>query len=353
MVMATSWLAAQRSSVLSGSAGHRAMYARPGKTGVSAIARLAADTGIRNWTSDRLPDLAGRRILVTGANTGLGFEAAKMLAARNADIVIASRNPDKARAATLALTGIGTGSAETVTLDLADLAAVRGAATEIRQRFADGLDAIVNNAGVMQTPQARTADGFELQFATNHLGHFLLNGLLFDLVAHRTGRIVAVASIAHKRGQLHFDDLMLTRGYRPTRAYCQSKLANLVYTLELDRRLRAVGSTVRAIACHPGYVLTSLQANASRLWRVGYRLGDRFVGQSAADGAVPLVLAAAGTEARSGGYYGPTGIGDARGPVGDSGVTAAALDRDDAARLWAESEQLTGFDWSALLRSAT
>jgi NAD(P)-dependent dehydrogenase (short-subunit alcohol dehydrogenase family) len=308
------------------------------------------DSGFSNWTADRLPDLTGKRFVITGGNTGLGFEAAKMLAAKNADIVIACRNAVKARMAVSEIARLGKGSAECVHLDLSNMASVHSAAAEIRKRH-DGIDAVVNNAGVMQTPHRQTADGFELQLATNHLGHFLLDGLLFDLVEKRAGRIVAVASIAHKRGRIHLDDLMLTGNYSPTRAYCQTKLANLMFALELDRRLKAAGSPVSAIACHPGYTPTNLQiVGPHGAMRAIYRFTNRFFGQSVAQGAVPLVLAAAGTEAKSGGYYGPTGPADAWGPVTDSPVTDAALDAETAKRLWAASEKLVGFKWSEVLQ---
>lgn len=317
------------------------------------MAQLAADTGVRNWTPDRLPDLTGKRFLITGGNAGLGFEAAKMLATENANVVIASRNAARAKSAATELDRLGAGTIDAVSLDLSSLDSVRSAAADIRSLH-DGLDAIINNAGVMQTPETRTADGFELQLATNHLGHFLLNGLLFDLVGKRAGRIVAVSSIAHRAGKIHFGDLMLERNYGATRAYGQSKLANLLYALELDRRLKAAGSKVSAIACHPGYAATNLQTTGpSGLMKGIYSVLNRTIAQSATEGAVPLVLAAAGTEAKSGGYYGPTGMGGARGPVGDAAVSDAALDQGAAARLWVESEKLVGFDWETVLAGAS
>jgi len=314
------------------------------------MSRRISNSGFDDWTPDRLPDLTGKRYLITGGNTGLGFEAARMLAAQNADIVIASRNTDRSRQAVLELNPLGSGIIDTVPLDLSRLSSVHEAAAEIRRRY-DSFDAIVNNAGVMQTPQAMTADGFELQFATNHLGHFLFNGLLFDLVENASGRIVAVSSIAHKRGQMHFDDLMLTANYSPTRAYCQSKLANLLYAFELYRRLNAAGSPVAAIACHPGYAASNLRRAGPRgLLRTFYAITNHIVAQSAEAGAIPLVLAAAGSEALSGGYYGPTARADMSGPVGDAEVVEAALDRDDAERLWAISERLARFNWNKVLR---
>lgn len=317
------------------------------------MARKISDSGFSNWTPDRLPDLTGKRYLITGGNTGLGFEAARMLAGENADIVIACRNAEKARAAVAELDRLGSGTTNFVVMDLSSLASVRNAADEIRQRY-DGLDAIINNAGIMQAPQQQTADGYELQFATNHLGHFLLNGLLLDLVEARSGRLVPVSSMAHKRGKMHLDDLMLARRYSPTKAYCQTKLANLLYGLELDRRLKAAGSKASSIVCHPGYAATNLQSTGPRgALKLFYRVTNRFLAQSATEGAVPLVLAAAGTEAQPGAYYGPTGVADAVGPVTDSAVTDAALNEADAARLWTTSEKLVGFNWDDALSGAS
>ena len=317
------------------------------------MAQKITDSGFTNWTPDRLPDLTAKRYLITGANTGLGFEAAKFLAAKNADVIIASRNADKAKAAAAEVNRLGSGQVDTVVIDLASLEFVRNAAAEIAERF-DGLDAIVNNAGVMQTPQRKSPDGYELQFATNHLGHFLLDGLLFDLVEKRGGRFVPVSSIAHKRGRLYLDDLMLTNNYAPTRAYCQSKLANMMYGFELDRRLQAAGKSSIAIVCHPGYATTNLQVvGPTGALKVLYRIIGPIIGQSVAAGAVPLALAAAGTEAKRGAYYGPVGMGDTRGRVSDSPVTKTALNTSNAARLWDESEKLTGFSWAGVLGGAT
>ncbi|MHA1559052.1 MAG: oxidoreductase [Alphaproteobacteria bacterium] len=313
------------------------------------MAKPLADSGFKNWTPDRLSDLAGKRYLITGGNSGLGFEAARMLAVRNADIVIASRNAAKAERAAAELGELGAGKIEAVALELSRLDSVRKAAEEIRRRY-DGLDAIANNAGIMQVPEQKSADGFELQLATNHLGHFLLDGLLFDLVEKRKGRIVAVSSVMHKRGHMHFDDLMLSNNYSPTRAYAQSKLANLMFAIELDRRLKASASPVTAIACHPGYAATNLQMSGpTGMMRALYVVLNRLVAQPAKAGAVSLVLAAAGTEAKAGAFYGPTGMAEARGPVGDAIAIDEALDQGAAARLWAESERLVGFDWGDVL----
>ncbi len=301
---------------------------------------------VGNWTPDRLPDLAGRRYLITGGNSGIGLEAAKMLAEGGGDVVIACRNERKAAAAAREIDACGPGSVDTVVLDLSSLASVRAASEEIHGRW-DGLDALVNNAGIMQPPQTTTEDGFELQFGTNHLGHFLLAGLLYDLVKQADGRIVVVSSIAHRLGRINFDDLMGEKKFNTSLAYGQSKLANLMFALELDRRLKAAGSPVAAIACHPGYSDTALQSTGPRgLFNLVYKVLNPLVAQPAYNGAIPTVLAAAGEEAQPGHYYGPTKFGEARGPVGDARIARHARDEQVAKRLWEESERLVGFEWA-------
>jgi NAD(P)-dependent dehydrogenase (short-subunit alcohol dehydrogenase family) len=300
---------------------------------------------ISNWTPDRLPDLADRRYLITGGNSGIGLEAAKMLAEAGGDVVIACRNERKAAAAAKEIDACGPGTVDTVVLDLSSLASVRAASDEIRGRW-DSLDAVVNNAGIMQPPQTTTEDGFELQFGTNHLGHFLLAGLLYDLVAQAEGRIVVVSSIAHRLGRINFDDLMGEKKFNTSLAYGQSKLANLMFALELDRRLRAAGSPVASIACHPGYSDTALQSTGPEgLFNLLYKVLNPLVAQPAYNGAIPTVLAAAGEEAQPGRYYGPTKFGEARGPVGDARIARHARDEQVAKRLWQESERLVGFQW--------
>ncbi len=307
-----------------------------------------ADSGFTNWTPDRLPDLTGKTYLITGGNSGIGFDAAQMLGKAGGDIVIACRNPSKAEAAVAELKKTAKASVETVALDLSDLSSVRAASDEIHGRY-EKLDALINNAGIMQTPETRTVDGFELQLGTNHLGHFLLAGLLFDLVEKAAGRIVVVSSIAHKFGTIHRDDLMLEKSYSPMNAYSQSKLANLMFALELDRRLKAKGSAVQAIACHPGYSATALQSTGpAGLWNFAYKFLNPLMAQPSEKGAIPTVLAAAGTQAVAGAYYGPTGWGDSRGPVGDAFVARRALDEDMAGWLWEESEKRVGFEWNSL-----
>jgi NAD(P)-dependent dehydrogenase (short-subunit alcohol dehydrogenase family) len=239
------------------------------------------------------------------------------------------------------------GVAQLIELDLASLDSIRRANDAIRQHT-DGLDGVVNNAGIMQTPQPQTADGFELQFGTNHLGHFLLNHLTFDLVAARSGRIVPVSSVAHRSASgINFDDPMFTDDYSPSTAHSRSKLANLMYGLELSRRLESVGSNVTSVSAHPGYSATNLQSTGpTGVFKLLYKVTNPLMAQKPSLGALPEVLAVAGTEARNGAYYGPTKFGDSRGPVGESRISDAAQDQPAAARLWALSEELLGIAWN-------
>jgi NAD(P)-dependent dehydrogenase (short-subunit alcohol dehydrogenase family) len=300
---------------------------------------------LSNWKPEQLPDLSGKTYLITGGNSGIGLEAALMLAAAGGDIIIACRNETKAADAAAQIDAEGPGSVDTVQLDLSSLDSVRAASEEIHQRW-DRLDALVNNAGIMQPPKTTTEDGFELQFGTNHLGHFLLAGLLYDLVAKAEGRIVVVSSIAHRLGRINFDDLMGDNKFNTSMAYGQSKLANLMFALELDRRLQAADSPVTAYACHPGYSATALQSTGPEgVLNMLYKVLNPLVAQPAYNGAIPTVLAAAGEEAVPGRYYGPRKFGEARGPVGDARVSRAARNEKVAARLWEESEQLVDFQW--------
>ena len=304
-----------------------------------------------NWTIDRLDDQTGKTFFITGGNSGIGYEAAAHLRRANATVVIGARSSERGAAAADSLRAIpGAGDVHVVVLDLADTASVRAADRALRE-LTDGLDAVVNNAGIMQTPQRETADGFELQFGTNHLGHFLLDALVFDLVSARSGRIVPVSSIAHRQARgIRLDDPMFADDYSATAVYAHSKLANLVYGLELARRLEAAGSEVMSVSAHPGYSATNLQSTGpTGVFKFVYKFTNAVLAQSAADGALPEVLAAAGSEARNGAYYGPTRFGDSRGPVGESHISDAARDEAAGAGLWTLSEDLLGitFDVTA------
>jgi NAD(P)-dependent dehydrogenase (short-subunit alcohol dehydrogenase family) len=309
--------------------------------------RMTSDPRITDWKTAQLDDLAGKTYLITGGNSGVGYEAAAHLRRANADVLIACRSAEKGKASVSKLKQIpAAGSVDLAMLDLASLESIHKANASIRA-LTDGLDAVINNAGIMQTPEDRTADGFELQFGTNHLGHFMLNYLTFDLIRARSGRIVPVSSLVHHREEaINFDDPMLSIDYSPNKAYSQSKLANLMYGLELARRLEAAGSDVISASAHPGYAATNLQSTGpTGIYNLLYKISNPLFAQSAKAGAVPEVLAAAGNEARNGGYYGPTRFGEVRGPVGDSRISKAAKDEPAAKRLWSLSEELLDITW--------
>lgn len=303
---------------------------------------------LRDWSPDELPPLTGKTYLMTGGNSGVGLEAAKLLAAKDADVVITSRSNDKGEAALAEIRAAAPGAEpRLVLLDLTDPDSIEEAVKEV-QELVPNVSAVVNNAGVMQTPKRRTSEGFELQFATNHLGHFRLNSALMPLLEKSAGRIVVVSSIAHKFGRIAFDDLMSEGNYDPMRAYGQSKLANLMYALELHRQLTERGSAVTAYAVHPGYAATNLQSagvgmeGGSKAFQRFYQLGNRVMAQSAVRGAYPLVLAAADHRADPGAYYGPTGVLEMRGPVGEVPSSRRARNAADQQRLWEATESLVG-----------
>ena len=296
------------------------------------------------WDASRIPDQTGRAAVVTGANSGLGLVTARELARAGAQVVLACRNLEKGRAALADVGRAATGPApELEELDLASLDSVRAFGERFRSKH-DGLDVLVNNAGVMAPPRRRTADGFELQFGTNHLGHFALTELLLPSMEGREdARVVTLSSNAHKFGRIAFGNLSGDRRYFRWRAYGQSKLANLLFALELDRRLRASGSTVKSLAAHPGYAATNLQSAAAPLFdRLVMKLSDAVVAQNDEMGALPQLYAATEPGLEGGTYIGPDGPGEQRGypkPVKPNG---AARDGRTARRLWEVSEELTG-----------
>jgi NAD(P)-dependent dehydrogenase (short-subunit alcohol dehydrogenase family) len=300
----------------------------------------------QQWTEADIPDLTGRTAVVTGGNAGLGLQISRVLTARGAHVVLACRDIVKAKSAAAQIGG----NTATVQLDLASLSSVRRAADQIRAEY-PRLDLLINNAGVMDIPYARSADGFELTLATNHLGHFALTGLVLDRLLTANGsRIVTMSSIAHLQGRVDFDDLQGERSYRPDTAYEQSKLANLLFTFELDRQLRAAGVQTGALAAHPGVVYTNLFATASKLnqalLKPQLRIINFWAVQDVRMGALPALRAATDPAARSGEYFGPRRYGvRSRFYTGyPARVEPSASARDAAvqARLWQVSEQLTG-----------
>jgi NAD(P)-dependent dehydrogenase (short-subunit alcohol dehydrogenase family) len=285
-----------------------------------------------NWTAQHLPDLNGRTFVITGANSGIGLAAARELGRAGARVVLAVRDEARGRQAAASIPG----EAEVRRLDLADLASVRA--------FADAwdgdIDVLIDNAGVMATPEQRTADGFELQIGTNHLGHFALTNLLLPNVRDR---VVVLASGAHRMGSIRLDDLNWEQGgYQRWRAYGQSKLANLLFMSELQRRLSEAGSPVRAVAAHPGYAATNLQSHTgSFLQNALMRIGNTLIAQSDEQGAWPTLYAAT-QDIAGDSYVGPDGFQEGRGHPTLVGRSGAAKDAETARRLWELSEQLTG-----------
>jgi NAD(P)-dependent dehydrogenase (short-subunit alcohol dehydrogenase family) len=282
------------------------------------------------WTTDDMTRQDGRTFIVTGANSGIGLIAARELARAGARVVLAVRDPARGEQAASSIEG----ETEVRALDLADLDSIRA--------FADAwdgeIDVLINNAGVMATPQRRTSDGFELQIGTNHLGHFTLTNLLLP---HITDRVVTVSSGAHRFGSIRLDDLNWEHGrYNRWRAYGQSKLANLLFTLELQRRLAESGSDVRAVAAHPGYARTKLQHHTESVLHRGVLAFTDLVAQSDEMGALPTLYAAT-EDVPGGSYVGPDGIGEQRGHPRLVGRTKAAGDQQTARRLWELSEELT------------
>ena len=283
------------------------------------------------WTATDLPSLDGRTFVVTGANSGIGLVAARELRRAGARVVLAVRDPARGEQAASTMPG----GAEVRRLDLADLSSV----TAFAEGWDGDLDVLINNAGVMATPERRTADGFELQIGTNHLGHFALTNLLLP---HIADRVVTISSGAHRMGRIRLDDLNWDRdGYDRWRAYGQSKLANLLFTLELQRRLTEAGSGVRAVAAHPGYTATHLQGHTeNRLQDTLMKIGNRVIAQSDDMGALPTLFAAT-QDIPGGSYVGPDGFQEGRGHPTLVGRSRAASDVDTARALWDLSERLT------------
>ncbi len=296
------------------------------------------------WDAGDIPDQGGRLAVITGSNSGLGLITARELARHGARVMLACRNREKGEAALSEVTEAASGpDPQLEELDLADLSSVRSFAGRV-VAGGEGVDLLINNAGVMAPPRQRTADGFELQFGTNHLGHFALTNLLLPLMEGREdARVVTLSSNAHKFGRIAFDNLNGDRRYFRWNAYNQSKLANLLFALELDRRLRASGSTVKSLAAHPGYAATNLQSAAAPLVdRLVMKAIDPVIAQNDEMGALPVLYAATAPGLEGGTYAGPDGPGELRGHPKVVQPNRAARNPDTARRLWDVSEELTG-----------
>jgi NAD(P)-dependent dehydrogenase (short-subunit alcohol dehydrogenase family) len=300
------------------------------------------------WTIDSIPSQSGRLALITGSNSGIGLEAAKALAGKGARVIIAVRSAEKgAAAADTIRMAHPAASVEVMALDLADLASVRRFAAAILGR-GEPLHMLINNAGVMALPFRKTADGFEMQFGTNHLGHFALTGLLLPAILAAPGaRVVTVSSGLHQGGAINFANLDGAKGYDRGRAYSQSKLANLLFAYELQRKLASAGSGAISLGCHPGYAATNLQQAGPRM--EGSSFGEAMMGlanallaQSAAMGALPTLYAATSPDANGCDYIGPRDFGGWRGYPAKVRSSDRSYDEATARRLWEVSEQLTG-----------
>lgn len=316
------------------------------------------------FTLSDMPDLTGRTAVVTGANSGLGLQTAKALAGAGATVVMTARTAEKYdHAAKTILPTNRRADLRFVELDLADLTSVRAAA-EATAAAHPVVDILVNNAGIMMTPRATTADGLDLQLGTNHFGHFAFTGLLLDpLLAAAEARVVTVSSTAHRMGNMDFDDLHQRHSetYNTTAQYGRSKLANLLFTLELQRRFDAAGVAAKSVAAHPGYTATNLQATGVEMAGGGLfhkvagifgRVLNPLVGMDVAEGALPQIYAAVG-DVEGGSYWGPSGVKEIRGPVGPAKIDPKALDAGDATRLWDLSVDTTGVDYAALAPRTT
>jgi len=306
------------------------------------------------WTVADMPDQRGRTAVVTGANSGLGLASARALARAGARVVMACRSPERGAAALAEVHAVASGDEPLlVALDLADLDSIERAATEIGERV-DHVDVCLNNAGVMALPLRRTAQGHEMQWGTNHLGHFAFTGrLLPHLLAADSPRVVTTSSVAHRFGGMRWDDLDWSHGYRKWPAYGQSKLSNLMFAFDLDRRSREAGTALMSLAAHPGYASTHLQTAGPEL--AGRNLAAKVMGlgnavfaQSADMGALPQLFAATAPDAVGGCYYGPDGIAESRGHPRIVQPARSALDPASWDRLWQVSEELTGvhYAWS-------
>ena len=305
------------------------------------------------WSEANIPDLSDRVIMVTGANSGIGYEAARAFAQHGAHVVLACRNRTKADAAVADIRASASDpSVEVLEVDLGDLDSVASAAKQFLSDH-DRLDILVNNAGLMALPHQRTAQGFEMQFGVNHLAPFALIGLLLDRLLSTPGsRVVAVSSTGHRPGTIHFDDLQLEKNYGPWRAYFQSKLANLLFTYELQRKLAAAGTSTIATAAHPGGARTNLGREnpggiVNTVAHVLHPLINQVM-QPASMGALPTLRAAVDPAAAGGEYYGPDGLGEQRGYAKRVDSTKRSKDLETARRLWTISEELTGVRYTAL-----
>ncbi len=304
------------------------------------------------WTIENMPDLTGKIVVVTGANSGLGFETASAFAQKGAQVILASRNVAKAKTAVAQIEKQAPNAVtEIIQLDLSNLASIHQFAAEFNGRH-HKCDILVNNAGVMALPYQQTAAGFEMQFGVNHLGHFALTGLLLErLLAAGNGRVVTVSSSAHRSGKMDFGNLNGEKSYQRWSAYSQSKLANLLFAYECQRKLEEAGKKVLSVGTHPGYAATNLQhIEGERLQNWLLKLTNIFLSQSQAMGALPILYAATAPDVQGCDYIGPSGLMNMRGYPTKERSSKASYNTDAARKLWAISEELTNVSYELQTR---
>lgn len=306
----------------------------------------------KNWTGEEVPNLEGQDIVVTGANSGIGYETTKIFAENNAKVVMACRDLEKAREAKERVEDeVEDPSLEVRRLDLADLSSVREFTDEYKANN-DKLDILCNNAGVMAIPKQETKDGFEKQFGVNHLGHFALTAHLMPVLKNaEKARVVNQSSGLHEKGSINFDDLMMEENYDKWEAYANSKLANVLFTYELQRKLEENNLDIVSVACHPGYASTNLQyrgpqEEGSKLKLFGMKIANTLLAQSAEKGALPMLYSSASTEIKGGEYIGPNGFGNMRGYPEKQESSEESKDENVAEALWTQSESLTNVDFT-------
>lgn len=300
------------------------------------------------WSENNIPDQTGKTFIITGATSGIGYETGIVLAERGANVILACRNIEKANQAMQKIIAVsGNEKVSVEKLDLSSLKSVRECAEILRNKY-EKIDVLINNAGVMVPPYGLTEDGFELQFGTNHLGHFLLTGLLIDkFLSNQNSRIVNISSMAHRRGSINFDDLQSKHQYKASIAYAQSKIANLLFTYELQRRLEKAGAQAIAVAAHPGWSRTELSKHAvTKSWvRMAFAVLEPLLSQDQRAGAHPMLRAATEAGVKGGDYYGPSGFLGAKGDAIKTTSNARSHDEITQKRLWQISEDLTGFKY--------
>jgi NAD(P)-dependent dehydrogenase (short-subunit alcohol dehydrogenase family) len=296
----------------------------------------------KKWTEENIPDQSGKVAIVTGSNSGIGYETARALAKSGAEVVLAVRNTEAGRTAAERIKNeIPAAQCEAMQLDLSSLASVRSFVEAFQQKH-QKLDLLINNAGVMVPPYSKTKDGFELQFGVNHLGHFALTGLLLDLILKTpNSRIVTVSSMAHRQGEITFEDLNREAEYKPMATYGQSKLANLLFTYELQRKLDRKGTGTLAVAAHPGWTATELQRHSGLI-----NFLNRFFAQTPREGAWPTLYAATAMNVQGADYYGPDGFYEMKGHPKKVTSNNKSQDKAVADRLWNVSEELTGVQFA-------